>query len=60
MKLFGLLHPQDLLVIGELFLTGKFNLARTIALTGSQVKNPHYVTAIAGASIADVIAENVK
>lgn len=52
--------PQDLVVIGELFLTGKLNLTRTVALTGSQVENPHYVTAIAGAQISGVIGAQVK
>lgn len=52
--------PQDLVIIGELLLTGKFNAERTIALTGSQFKNPQYVTAIAGASIADVTANNLN
>ena len=52
--------PQDLVVIGELFLTGKLNLTRTVALTGSQVDNPHYVTAIAGAQISGVVGAQVK
>ena len=52
--------PQDLVVIGELFLTGKLNLSRTIALTGSHFSKPQYVTAISGASIADVTAGNLK
>ena len=52
--------PQDLVVIGELFLTGKLNLTRTVALTGSQVQNPHYVTAIAGAQISGVVGAQVK
>ena len=52
--------PQDLVVIGELFLTGKLNLTRTVALTGSQVENPHYVTAIAGAQISGVVGAQVK
>jgi Na+-transporting NADH:ubiquinone oxidoreductase subunit A len=52
--------PQDLVVIGELFLTGKLNLTRTIALTGSQFSKPQYVTAIAGATIADVTANNLE
>jgi len=52
--------PQDLVVIGELLLTGKFNAERTIALTGSQFKNPQYITAIAGASIADITANNLN
>ena len=52
--------PQDLVVIGELFLTGKLNLTRIVALTGSQVENPHYVTAIAGAQISGVVGAQVK
>ncbi len=52
--------PQDLVVIGELLLTGKLNLTRTVALTGSQFNKPQYVTAIAGASISDVTANNLK
>lgn len=34
--------PQDLVIIGELFLTGKFNAERIIALSGSEVKTPKY------------------
>ena len=51
--------PQDLIVIGELLLTGKYNATRTVALTGSKFSNPQYVTAIAGAAIADVTAGNL-
>ncbi|MCI2228894.1 Na(+)-translocating NADH-quinone reductase subunit A [Polaribacter sp. MSW13] len=54
------LTPQDLVVIGALFLTGKLNLTRTIALTGSKFSKPQYVTAIAGAMIADVTAKNLE
>ena len=54
------LAPQDLLVIGELLLTGKLNLTRTVALTGSQFSAPQYVTAVSGAAIADVTANNLK
>ena len=52
--------PQDLVVIGELLLTGKLNVSRTIALTGSQFSKPQYVTAISGALIADVTANNLN
>ena len=52
--------PQDLVVIGELFLTGNFNAKRTIALTGSQFEKPSYVTAIAGASMSEVVKKNLK
>ncbi|AUC21108.1 NADH:ubiquinone reductase (Na(+)-transporting) subunit A [Polaribacter sejongensis] len=51
--------PQDLIVIGELLLTGKYNATRTVALTGSKFSNPQYVTVIAGATIADVTAGNL-
>ena len=52
--------PQDVLVIGELLLTGKLNLSRTIALTGSKFNNPQYVTAIAGAQIAAIVQDNLE
>ena len=42
MKLFGQFHPQDLVIIGELLLTGKFNAERIIALAGSSVEAPKY------------------
>ena len=44
--------PQDLVIIGELLLTGKFNAQRTIALAGSSVKAPKYFTTKIGAEIA--------
>ena len=51
--------PQDVAIIGELFLTGKLNLTRTVALAGSEVKEAQYYNVIAGASIADVVANNI-
>lgn len=52
--------PQDLIIIGELFLTGKFNAERTIALAGSMVKEPKYYTTKMGVSIAAITNENLK
>lgn len=52
--------PQDLVVIGELLLTGKLNMLRTIALTGSQFSKPQYVTAIAGATVSDLVKGNLN
>jgi len=52
--------PQDLVIIGELLLTGKFNATRTVALTGSKFSKPQYVTAIAGANVADLVADNLE
>jgi Na+-transporting NADH:ubiquinone oxidoreductase subunit A len=51
---------QDLVVIGELLLTGKFNAKRTIALTGSQFSKPKYVTAYPGATISNVVTDNLN
>ncbi|TDT39505.1 Na+-transporting NADH:ubiquinone oxidoreductase subunit A [Maribacter spongiicola] len=44
--------PQDLIIIGEYLLTGKFNAERTIALAGSSVKAPKYYTTKIGAEIS--------
>ncbi|TKD59175.1 Na(+)-translocating NADH-quinone reductase subunit A [Flavobacterium sp. ASW18X] len=44
--------PQDLVIIGEYLLTGKYNAERTIALAGSSVKNPKYYTTKIGAEIS--------
>ncbi len=52
--------PQDLVIIGELLLTGKFNAQRTVALTGAQFKAPKYVTALTGMKIKDIVADNLK
>ena len=51
--------PQDLVIIGELLLTGKFNATRTIALTGSKFNKPAYVEAVVGTAIADLITDNL-
>ncbi|PRX57958.1 Na(+)-translocating NADH-quinone reductase subunit A [Flagellimonas meridianipacifica] len=46
------ISPQDLVIIGELLLTGKFNAERVIALAGSVVKSPKYYTTKIGAEIS--------
>jgi len=51
--------PQDLVIIGELLLTGKFNAERTIALTGAQFNTPSYITALPGAQIKDLVTNNL-
>ena len=54
------INPHDLLIVGELLLTGNFNFIRTLALTGSQFEKPSYVTVVSGASISDVVAKNIN
>jgi Na+-transporting NADH:ubiquinone oxidoreductase subunit A len=46
------LSPQDLVIIGEALLTGKFNPERLVALAGSSIKKPHYFKTKIGAEIA--------
>ena len=52
--------PQDVATIGELFLTGKYNATKTIALCGSEIKDPQYYTVINGAQISDLVAGKIK
>ncbi|MGB5357031.1 MAG: Na(+)-translocating NADH-quinone reductase subunit A [Eudoraea sp.] len=55
------LAPQDLVIIGDYILTGKFNSERTLALVGSSVKKPRYYKAKIGAEIATFLyASGVK
>ncbi len=44
--------PQDLVILGETLLTGKFNPQRTVALVGSSVKTPKYFTTKIGAEVS--------
>lgn len=46
---------QDLVIIGELLLTGKFNAERLIALAGSSVKKPRYFVTKIGSEVATMI-----
>ncbi|MGB5418896.1 Na(+)-translocating NADH-quinone reductase subunit A [Algibacter sp.] len=47
--------PQDLVIIGELLLTGKFNVERIVALVGSSIEKPRYFKTLAGSEIATLI-----
>ena len=52
--------PQDLVIIGELLLTGKFNAERVVALAGSSVENPKYYTTKIGAAISSIVEDKLK
>ena len=54
------LYPQDVLTIGKLFLEGKYDSSRVIALAGSEVKNPKYFKTFVGASITNMVADNTS
>ena len=51
-ELIWTLSPQDLVIIGECILTGKFNPERTVALVGSSVKKPQYYSTKIGAELS--------
>ena len=47
--------PEDVAIIGELFLTGKFNAVRSIAVAGSAAENRQYYRTKIGANSADLV-----
>lgn len=49
------INPQDLVIIGELLLTGKFNAERVVALAGSSIEKPRYFVTKLGCEIATMI-----
>ena len=55
-------YPQDVITIGKLFLTGRYDSTRIIAMTGSAVKKPHYYQTQVGADITPIldIVENSR
>jgi Na+-transporting NADH:ubiquinone oxidoreductase subunit A len=54
------LRPQEVLTIGRLFLEGKFNAERVVALSGSEVLKPQYFKTKIGASISGMVKNNIK
>ena len=53
-------NPQDVASIGSLFLTGKYDPTKVIALAGSQVEGPQYYSVIQGTQISDIVAGKLK
>lgn len=52
--------PQEVLSIGQLFLTGKYDATRIIALTGSEVLYPAYYKTFTGAKLNSFVAKNTS
>ena len=50
--------PQDLVIIGELLMTGKFNAERIIAMAGASIKKPRYFKTKIGSEVATMIYDN--
>ena len=51
---------QDVAAIGRLFSTGKVDLHKVVALTGSEVEKPQYYRIISGAPVASIVDGNIK
>ncbi len=53
-------NPFGIIQIGKLFLEGKYDASKIIALTGSEVKHPQYYKTHSGACINKIIANNLQ
>jgi len=53
-------NPQDVAIIGDLFLTGHYKAQRTIALGGTGVKNPQYYTVTTGQDLSSLFKGNLN
>ena len=50
--------PSTVIFFGRLFLTGKVDLHRTVALCGSEVKNPQYVEMLVGEELSTLLSNS--
>lgn len=48
-------NAQDVALIGRYFSTGKYDVRKTIAITGSEIKNPNYVEVISGTNLSSIL-----
>jgi Na+-transporting NADH:ubiquinone oxidoreductase subunit A len=52
--------PQHVAIIGRFFQTGKVDMSKTIALAGSEVDKPRYLSTWIGASIKSIVEGQLK
>lgn len=52
--------PTTVIFIGRLFLTGKVDMTRTIAVAGSQVKDPAYTDVVVGTPLKDILGDRLR
>jgi Na+-transporting NADH:ubiquinone oxidoreductase subunit A len=51
---------QELISLGKLFLTGHYNGERIVALTGAELKETYYARTFIGASIGELLQDNLN
>jgi len=53
-------NPYGVIQIGKLFLEGKYDASKTVAIAGSSVKKPAYYKTFTGACVDKVLANNLN
>ena len=53
------LNALDVVVMGRLLLTGRVDMMRTVAITGSEIAAPAYVRALPGTPMIDLLKDNL-
>jgi len=53
-------EPQNVVMIGKLFLNGRYDARKIVALTGSEVYKPRYYKVISGCCITSLTEDNVR
>ena len=48
---------QDVIAVGNLFLTGYLNISRVISIAGPLAKNPRLIRTVLGASLTDILKD---
>lgn len=54
------LSPQDVIIVGKLFLKGKFDASINISISGSEITKPRYYKTFIGASVKSFLKDNVS
>lgn len=54
------INPQDLLIIGKLFNTGKYDATKLVAVAGSEVLHRQYYQMCTGACVSSVLDHNLS
>lgn len=52
-------NPQDVAIIGDLFLTGHYKASRIVGLAGTGVKEPQYYSLLTGQHLEELFAEKL-
>lgn len=50
---------QDVIALGELFLSGKYDTSRVVALTGVELKKGKYIRTYQGARLGELLKDNI-